>query len=49
MKVEKMYVNDKKTGKAVKGDVITIKVPEKVRDKDKLYVVIERKHWQGNN
>ena len=45
--IQEIWLDDKKVKKAVKGDVITIKTKEKVRDKDKLYVVIDRKNWQG--
>lgn len=48
-RVLEIWKDDKKTKKAVKGDLITIKVPEKIRDKDRLYIIIDRKHWQGKN
>ena len=37
--VNEMYVNDKILKKSSKGDLITIKVPEKVRKNDKVYVL----------
>ena len=45
-----MFVNDKPGIKEAKGgDVITIKVPERVRENDKLYVVVPKTKTQGNN
>ena len=47
-KVEEMFVNDKPGIKEAKGgDVITIKVPERVRENDKLYVVKNKEKFQG--
>ena len=37
--VNEMYVNDRKLEKSSKGDLITIKVPEKVRKNDRVYVL----------
>ncbi len=48
-KVKEMFVNDKSGKEAKQGDVITIKVPERVRENDKLYVIIDRKNFQGQN
>ena len=49
-KVESMFVNDKPGIKEAKaGDVITFKVSERVRENDKLYVVVPKTKTQGNN
>ena len=44
-----MYVNDAPGEKAEHGDIITIKVPERVRENDKLYVVVKKTKFQENN
>ena len=49
-KVDEMFVNDKQGIKEAKqGDVITFKVPERVRENDKLYVVVAKTKFQENN
>lgn len=45
-KVESMYVDKNPVKKAKKGDIITIKVNERVRKNDKLYIVKDRKKMQ---
>lgn len=46
-KVESLYVNEKPVGKAKKGETITIKLSERIRKNDKLYIVTDRKEMQG--
>jgi putative protease len=41
-KLDSLYVDEKEAREAKKGDVITIKVPERVRKNDKLFVVRKR-------
>ncbi|MBI4154838.1 U32 family peptidase [Candidatus Woesearchaeota archaeon] len=41
-KVDNMFVNDKPATIANKGDMITIPIQEKIRKKDKLYLIRER-------
>ncbi len=41
MKIQKFNVNDKDGKKAVKGDFITMAVPEQIRKGDKLYLVVK--------
>ena len=48
-KVESMFVNDKQSATAKQGDVITIKIPERVRENDKLYVIKDKTKLQENN
>ena len=48
-KVETIYVNEKQTESAKKGDTITIPLSERVRKGDKLYVVKPKTELQGNN
>src|SRR3989338_6808719 len=48
-KVESMFVNDKQLTSAKQGDTITIKIPERVRENDKLYVVVQKEKLQENN
>tara|TARA_Y100000034_G_C6711017_1_gene314070 strand:- start:120 stop:722 length:603 start_codon:yes stop_codon:yes gene_type:complete len=48
-KVESLYVDESPVNKAKKGDVITIKVNERIRENDKLYVVEDRKEFQDVN
>ena len=42
-----IFVNDKPARTATKKDRITIPVNEKIRRKDKLYVIRKRTQWQG--
>lgn len=44
--IEELYVDGEPSKTAKKGDMITIKVPERVRSSDKLFVVRERKTKQ---
>ncbi len=46
-KIESLYVNEKPVSKAKKGEIITIKLNERIRKNDKLYVVTDRKEMQG--
>lgn len=46
-KIESLYVDEKPTSKAKKGQIITIKINEKIRKNDKLYIVTDRKEMQG--
>ena len=46
-KIESLFVDEKPASKAKKGEVITIKVNEKIKKNDKLYVVKDRKEMQG--
>ncbi len=51
-KVESLFVNDRpcKLGETAKqGDVITIRIPERVRENDKLYVIKDKTKLQENN
>ena len=49
-KLNEMFVNDKSGIKEAKaGDVITFKVSERVRENDKLYVVVQKTKFQENN
>ena len=41
MTISEIRFDDRKSDTAVKGDVISIPVPEKVRRSDKLYVLVE--------
>ena len=41
------FVDDKPAKKVNKGMVATIRVPEKVRRNDKVYVFREREDWQS--
>jgi putative protease len=47
-KVESMFVDEKAADSATKGDVITIKISERVRENDKLYVVVAKTKLQDN-
>ncbi len=40
LKIEAMYVNDKKGEKATKGDSVTIPLPFRIRPSDKLYKIV---------
>ena len=42
-KIESLYVDEKPVGKSKKGEIITIKLNEKIRKNDKLYIVTDRK------
>ncbi|MEK6817582.1 MAG: peptidase U32 family protein, partial [Nanoarchaeota archaeon] len=42
-KIESLYVNEKPVSKSKKGEIITIKLNEKIRKNDKLYIVKDRK------
>ncbi|MEK6817201.1 MAG: U32 family peptidase [Nanoarchaeota archaeon] len=46
-KIESLYVNEKPANKAKKGEIITIKLNEKIRKNDKLYIITDRKEMQG--
>lgn len=46
-KIESLYVDEKSTPRAKKGDIITIKLNERIRKNDKLYIVTDRKEMQG--
>lgn len=41
--VEEMMVNDKKLKEGKKGDLVTIKLPFRIRQSDKLYKIVENK------
>jgi putative protease len=43
IKVTEIIINEKPVSSAKKGDIITFKVPERVRPNDKLFVVHDRK------
>ena len=45
-KIESLYVDEKSASKAKKGEIITIKLNERIRKNDKLYVVTDRKEMQ---
>jgi len=45
-KAGRMLKDDKEINKAVKGDSITIKVPEKARQNDRVFVMRDRKSFQ---
>lgn len=40
LKVDELYINGKPADKALRGDVFTIKTPEKIRPSDKLYKLV---------
>ena len=42
LNAEEIFLDDKETTEVKKGNVITIKVPNKVREKDKVYVMRKR-------
>ena len=46
-KIESLYVDEKPVSKSKKGEIITIKLNEKIRKNDKLYIVINRKEMQS--
>ncbi len=46
-KVETLFVNDSPASEAKAGDVITMKVPDRVRENDKLYIVTAKTKKQG--
>ncbi len=46
-KVDSLYIDEKPVSSAKNKDIITIKVNERVRENDKLFVLIERKKYQG--
>ena len=46
-KIESLYVNEKPVSKSKKGEIITIKLNEKIRKNDKLYIIKDRKEMQG--
>lgn len=41
--VEEMLVNDKESSQGVKGDSVTLKLPFRIRQSDKLYKIVENK------
>ncbi|MGB5418094.1 peptidase U32 family protein [Algibacter sp.] len=41
--VEEFLVNDQKLSEGVKGDMVTIKLPFRIRQSDKLYKIVENK------
>ncbi|WP_158846332.1 peptidase U32 family protein [Algibacter sp. L1A34] len=41
--VEEFLVNDKKSTEGTKGDMVTIKLPFRIRQSDKLYKIVENK------
>ncbi|WP_136482577.1 U32 family peptidase [Cognatitamlana onchidii] len=41
--VDHMFVNDEKLSEALKGDMITLKLPFRIRQSDKLYKIVENK------
>ena len=45
-KIESLYVNEKPVSKSKKGETITIKLNEKIRKNDKLYLVADRTYMQ---
>jgi len=47
--VESIFLNEKPTKNAKKGDIITIPIPERVRENDKLYLVTKKTKFQENN
>ncbi len=47
-KIESLYLNELPVHEAKKGDLITIKFNERIREKDKLYLVKEREKIQDS-
>ncbi|MDO6759801.1 peptidase U32 family protein [Tamlana sp. 2_MG-2023] len=43
MVVEEFFVNDQKLSEGKKGDMVTIKLPFRIRQSDKLYKIVENK------
>ncbi|AUS05265.1 peptidase U32 family protein [Pseudotamlana carrageenivorans] len=43
MQVENMFVNDQKLSEGKKGDMVTLKLPFRIRQSDKLYKIVENK------
>jgi len=41
LQIEQMYVNDQPGTKAQKGDIVSIKIPQKIRPADKLYKLVQ--------
>jgi putative protease len=41
--VEELFVNDQKLSEGSKGDMVTIKLPFRIRQSDKLYKIVENK------
>ncbi len=39
--LDEIYVNDRPGQKAVKGDILAVKFPEKIRPSDKIYKIVE--------
>ncbi len=39
--VDELLVNDQKLSEGVKGDMITMKLPFRIRESDKLYKIVE--------
>ncbi|MFA6023339.1 MAG: peptidase U32 family protein [Candidatus Pacearchaeota archaeon] len=48
-KVESLFLNEKPTKSAKKGDIVTIPIGERVRQNDKLYLVTLKTKFQENN
>lgn len=47
-KIESIYIEEKPSEIAKKGDIITFPVKERVRENDKLFIVFDRKNKQAN-
>ncbi|MAH06637.1 collagenase-like protease [Candidatus Pacearchaeota archaeon] len=45
-KIEGMYVDEKPANGAEKGDVVTMKVSERVRENDKLFILVDKEKYQ---
>jgi putative protease len=47
-KVESLYVDEKPANEAEKGDVVTMKVNERVRENDRLFILVDRGRYQNS-